>query len=842
MLRRSTLPAALLVGMTTMTACGPTVATTDPSATPRADAAEAPLDLSGYRTPPAPIAQILDTPPTPSLNIAPDRERVLLIGRTNLPPITVLAEPELRLAGTRLNPITNGPSRTSFSNRLTVRGIENGEEVEIDLPDDPRINYIRWSPNGERIAFTHTTDDGYELWVADSRTGASARVLGAEVNAAVPGTPYDWMPDSETLIVARVVPGRGPAPAAPITPAGPVIQEGEGPPTPGRTYQDLLENPHHEALYEHHFSAQLSYVSANGGAPRDVGSPGILRSFDPSPSGEYLLVSHIKRPFSYNLPWSRFPYEVSVLARDGSHVRQVADLPLADDIPIAFDGVATGPRSVHWRADAPNTLVWVEAQDGGDPRAEAEVRDRVLMLDAPFSARPQILADLGHRYAGLTWGRDDVALLYSRWWNDRNQRIYHIQPGELDAEPRLLVDRSYQDRYNDPGSPLTTPTGTGHSVLLFSADGEHLFLTGQGASPEGDRPFIDRFNIETGESERIWRSESPFFESVVTILDDDAHVAITRRQAADEPPNFFTRDLIDGTFRPITDFEDPAPQLAGIGRELITYPRADGVMLSGTLYTPPGYDPEEDGPLPLLMWAYPREFRDADAASQITGSPYQFVRPGGSSHLFLLTQGYAILDGPAMPVLGEGDAEPNDTFVEQLVMSAEAAIDEVVRRGVAERDRIAIGGHSYGAFMTANLLAHSDLFAAGIARSGAYNRTFTPFGFQAEQRTFWQAQDVYMRMSPFTYAHQITAPILLIHGDSDNNSGTFPVQSERFYAALRGNGATVRLVMLPHESHGYVARESVFHVLAEQIEWLDRYLKADAEVASEEMVEAAVGM
>ena len=827
MLHRSFVP--LLSLLVAAAACAPAQEPRDaPAPATAAPAAEPGALAEGYSTPPDPIPAILDTPPTPAFNIAPDRRRALLIGRRNLPPIADLAEPELRLAGMRMNPRTNGPSRTSFSNSVTVRDLAGGEDVEIALPEDPRINHIRWSPDGTRIAFTHAAAGGHELWVADPATGESRRVLEAVVNAAIPGTPYDWMPDGETLLVARIPEGRGEAPAPPRVPAGPVIEEGEGRATPGRTYQDLLQNPHDEALFEHYFTAQLALVPVAGGASRNVGEPGLLRSFDPSPSGEYILVATTKRPFTYRLPWFRFPHEVNVLDLQGRQVRQVADIPLADEVPIGRDAVTTGPRSVQWRADAPATLAWVEAQDGGDPRAEAEVRDRIHLLDAPFTGRQQPFADLEHRFAGITWGRGDAALLYSRWWDDRNQRIYRVRPEDPRSEPELLVDRSTEDRYNDPGSPLTTTTETGHTVLLFSADGNELFLTGQGASPEGDRPFIDRFDLATGESERLWRSESPVHESVVTILDDDAHVVITQRQSPDDPPNFFARDLIDNTFDPVTDFTDPAPQLAGIGRERITYQRADGVTLSATLYTPPGYDAEEDGPLPLLMWAYPREFRDADAAGQVTGTPYQFVRPGGSSHLFLLTQGYAILDGPAMPVIGEGDEEPNDTFVEQLVMSAEAAIDEVVRRGVAERDRIAIGGHSYGAFMTANLLAHSDLFAAGIARSGAYNRTFTPFGFQAEERTFWEATDVYMRMSPFTYAHQITAPILLIHGDSDNNSGTFPVQSERFYAALRGNGATTRLVMLPHESHGYAARESVFHVLAEQIEWLDRHLKGES--------------
>jgi dipeptidyl aminopeptidase/acylaminoacyl peptidase len=277
--------------------------------------------------------------------------------------------------------------------------------------------------------------------------------------------------------------------------------------------------------------------------------------------------------------------------------------------------------------------------------------------------------------------------------------------------------------------------------------------------------------------------------------------------------------------RALTSFADPAPPFAGVKREVVEYRRKDGVMLHATVYLPPGYDRAKDGPLPFLLWAYPQEFGSAEAASQRSGSPYRFTRPGGSSHLFALLQGYGVMDDPTMPIVATDGGEPNDQYVPQLVASAEAAIDHIVGMGVADRSRIAVGGHSYGAFMTANLLAHTSLFRAGIARSGAYNRTLTPFGFQGEERSYWQAQDLYEKMSPFTYADRIKTPILLVHGTADNNTGTFPIQSERMYAALKGNGGTVRYVQLPAESHGYAARESIGHTLHEMLAWLDQWVK-----------------
>ncbi|HET8656856.1 MAG TPA: prolyl oligopeptidase family serine peptidase [Longimicrobiaceae bacterium] len=778
----------------------------------------------GYRVPPAPIPRIVDTPPTPGLSVSPDRERLALLARESLPAIAVLAEPELRLAGLRINPRTRGPSREAYFTSLAFRPLAGGEPRPVPLPAGARISTPRWSPDSRRLAFVLVGEEGLELWVADAEKAAARRVLEAGLNAALT-VPFAWMPDGEALLVNRVPEDLGPEPGRPPVPAGPIVQENEGRTAPGRTYQDLLQSPHDAALFQHYCTGRLALVPLGDGEPAVIGEAAVIGDFEPAPGGEFIYLETIRRPYSYVVPFYRFPSEILVLDRAGRTVRRVAETPLAEDVPIAFDAVPTGPRSVHWRHDAPATLAWVEALDGGDPRQPAEARDRIYLLEAPFTGEPRPLADLGQRFAGVQWGRGDFAIVYSRWWKTRTERRWAVRPDEPGAEPRLLVERSYQDRYNDPGAPVVARNAAGATVLLFSEDGGWIYLAGEGASPRGDYPFLDRFEIATGRTERLWRAEDPFYEEVVAVLDRGAKHLLTRRESATEPPNYYLRDLENGKTTAITHFPDPAPQLAGIGREIITYERADGVKLSATLLTPPGYDPARDGPLPTLLWAYPREFRDAADAGQIDDSPNRFSRPAGASHLFLLTQGYAILDGPAMPIIGEGEEEPNDRYVEQLVDDARAAVDAVVARGVADRGRIAIGGHSYGAFMTANLLAHSDLFRAGIARSGAYNRTLTPFGFQQEERSYWEAPDVYHRMSPFTHAHRITAPILLIHGEADNNSGTFPMQSERFYHALKGHGATVRYVVLPHESHGYRARESVLHTLAEMVEWLDRWVK-----------------
>jgi len=796
-------------------------------AAPALAQAPAQTDPGRYMQPPAPIAQILDSAPTPTPSVSPTRETVALLGQANLPPIAELAEPSLELAGYRINPRNGGPanSRVQWLNGLSFQAVSGGAARTVALPAGTRFFNPSWSPDGRSLAFLVDRPAGLELWVADVATARTRRVSEARVNATT-GAGYGWMPDSRTILARTVPAGRGAAaPVATTVPGGPTVQENAGRLRPVRTYQDLLSNAADEGLFDHYFTSQTTLIPVGGGAARTVGAPGVILQASASPDGRFLLISRVKRPYSYAVPAALFPTEITVTDLTGRVVRRVADLPLRDDVPPPFDAVAPGPRSVGWRSDAPATVAWVEAQDGGDPRRPAPVRDRVLTLSAPFSGEPARLADLPERFAGVEWGRDDVALITTRTFNTRHETRWLANPSRPGA-PRQLLERNYQDRYGDPGNPLLRANAAGRPVLHFTPDGTGVFTSGAGASREGEFPFLGRMTLADGQSQRLWRAAAPSYETVVGLLDDAGARMLTRRESRIDPPNLYVRTR-EGGGEPVrlTNFPDPAPQLAGVTQQLVTYQREDGVNLSGTLYLPAGYDKARDEPLPLLMWAYPAEFTDAAVAGQVVDTANRFTRPGGISHLFLLTQGYAILDNPSMPIVGREGVEPNDTYVQQLTASAQAAVDAVVALGVADRNRIAVGGHSYGAFMTANLLAHSDLFRAGIARSGAYNRTLTPFGFQAEQRTYWEATDTYTEMSPFTHVRRIDEPILLIHGENDDNSGTFPVQSERFFAALRGTGATVRYVTLPLEAHGYRGRESVGHTLWEMTRWLDAHVK-----------------
>ena len=520
---------------------------------------------------------------------------------------------------------------------------------------------------------------------------------------------------------------------------------------------------------------------------------------------------------------------MEILNKDGKLIHTLRDVPLAETVPIGRDAVITGPRSFGWRSDDGSTIYYVEALDDGNPRKKVLYRDKIFTLKSPFNGNPKELIKLELRYSSVYWGDEKTALVSARKWTDRRTTTWHVNPSN--GKNRKIIDRSYEDRYNDPGFPMREINDFGRSVLiLLDEGGRKIFMSGNGASPEGDMPFVNEFDLQTSKTKRLWRCIAPYYESAVTFMDKKNRLIITRRESKDEPTNYYLRGMNDNSLKAITSFEHPYPQIKGLYKEMITYKRDDGIDLSATLYLPPGRKPE-DGPLPLLVWAYPREFKTSKAASQIVGSPYRFstINPASSSSsaMLMLSYGYAVLMGATMPIIGEGSEEPNDNFVKQLVASAQAAADIMVERNITTKNQIAIGGHSYGAFMTANLLTHSDIFQAGIARSGAYNRSLTPFGFQSEQRTFWQAPEIYFEMSPFMHAHKVNEPILLIHGEADNNSGTFPVQSKRYYHALKGHGATAKLVMLPYESHGYKARESVMHVLWETANWLDKYVKKE---------------
>ncbi|WOL11800.1 putative glutamyl endopeptidase, chloroplastic isoform X5 [Canna indica] len=806
-------------------------------------------NLGGYMLPPKEIRDIVDAPPLPVLSFSPHRDKILFLKRRSLPPLAELARPEEKLAGIRIDGDYNARSRMSFYTGIGIHSLSDdgklGPETEVHgFPDGAKINFVSWSRDGRHLSFSIRVDEEdsnsskFRVWVADIETGKARPVFQSPdifLNAVFDN--FVWVNDS-TLLVCTIPESRGSPPKKPLVPSGPKVQSNEQKNVIQlRTFQDLLKDEYDADLFDYYSTSQLVLASLDG-TMKPIGPPAVYTSIDPSPDEKYVLVTSIHRPYSYIVPCGRFPKKVELWTTNGNFIREICDLPLAEDIPIAFNSVRKGKRSINWRPDKPSTLYWVETQDGGDAKVEVSPRDIVYMESAePINGEePEVLHKLDLRYGGISWCDDSFALVYESWYKTRRTRTWVISPDNKDVSPRILFDRSSEDVYSDPGSPMMRRTQDGTYVIAKikkQDDGTYILLYGRGATPEGNVPFLDLFDVNTGDKERIWESDKEkYYETVVALMSDytDANLSIdqlkilTSKESKTENPQYFLQTWPDKKVFQITNFPHPYPQLACLQKEMIRYQRKDGVQLTATLYLPPGYSPSKDGPLPCLIWSYPGEFKSKDAAGQVRGSPNEFAGIGPTSPLLWLARGFAVLSGPTIPIIGEGDEEANDRYVEQLVASAEAAVEEVIRRGVAHPDKIAVGGHSYGAFMTANLLAHAPhLFCCGIARSGAYNRTLTPFGFQNEDRTLWEATNTYIEMSPFMSANKIMKPILLIHGEEDNNSGTLTMQSDRFFNALKGHGALCRLVILPFESHGYSARESIMHVLWETDTWLQKY-------------------
>lgn len=792
----------------------------------------------GYRQPPEPLLGVLRAPLNPSPAIDPTGTRALLVQQALYPPVERIAEPYLKLAGVRVEPRNH--SRHDRSNGYGIRtclegfsllDLASGAQKPVQLPSGACPGMPAWSPDGARFAFDNTTDAGVELWVGDATTGATRRIDGVQLNTVL-GSELQWLGARPVLLVKRVPPDLGPAPQRAAVPPGPEIKEAIAGKGESSTYEarDTLSSPADEALFDYYATSQLATVDVVSGAVITVGQPAVLGNVDAAPDGRHVLVEALRRPYSYVTTWNRFARDVNVLDLADGRVRTLATLPVADRVPVR--GVPTGPRSHAWRANQPATLVWAEPLDGGDWKADVPARDRLVMLAAPFTGKPREIARLKQRYAGLGWFADGGRALAFEYDANRNWQTTTLINVDRPGQPgRVIWDLSSEELYANPGNPQFRRLANGAAVLR--EENGALFLAGAGASPKGDRPFLDRYDIATGRTERLFRSDADAYESFVGFLGGDTAKLLTWFQSPVDPPNLHLRNLEGprhdaatgeaaraSTRTAITTFPDPAPLVRQVKKRLVTYTRKDGVELSFTLYTPPGY--REGTRVPAILYAYPADYADPSKAGQLSGSEQTFTRL--TNYRLLLLAGYAIIDNASFPIVGD-PRSAYDTYLEQLVDNARAAVDKAVELGVVDRDRIGVTGHSHGALMTANLLAHTDLFRAGVASSGGYNKTLTPFGFQNERRSFWAAPKVYDQASAFFHADRIDEPLLIVHGSDDANPGTESLQSPRLFQAIRGSGGTARLVMLPFEPHWYAARESNEHFVAEMLDWFDRYVK-----------------
>lgn len=776
----------------------------------------------GYKTPPKEIMDLILVKPTPNVSLDDKAEWMLFTQSNSYPSVEELAQPELRIAGLRINPNNFAPSRQTFINDLWFKNLSSNKEFKIaGLPSPLMAGNISWSPNDKKIAFTHTTSSRVDLYVIDVATQKAMKVNKQPLNT-ISGS-FQWI-DDNTLLYRTAIKPVSAAPPKPLVPKGPTIQENYGKASPRPTFQDMIKSPYDEQLYEFYGTTQL--VKNVNGVETKIGQPAIYGSVNISPDKKYMMLRVIKKPFSYIVPANGFPSTIAITDMNGKQIKLLADLPSAETAPSGNDNVQNVPRGFEWRDDEAATVVWCEPLDSGLIKNKVDNHDAVYALSAPFNGQPKELFKTQMRYRGTSWGNATLALVNEGLTGKQTTRMSSYNPSNGQLEK--LMERNTTDNYSNPGFPVTEKNQFGNDVIKVIDNGNKILMNNTtGASPKGDLPFLATFDLNTKKSDIIWRSNEEYFESVVRVLNPDKLELLTRKESEKEVPNYWIKNLkLKIADRQITNFANPYPQLEGVSKQKIKYKRADGVDLTGDLYLPKGYDPKKDGKLPVIMWAYPAEYNSAADAAQVRGSEHRFTYISYGTPICYVTQGYAILNNAEMPIVAtDKDKKPNDNFIDQLRMNAEAAINKLDEMGVGDRNRVAVGGHSYGAFMTANLLAHTNLFKAGIARSGAYNRSLTPFGFQNEDRTYWQAPELYNEMSPFMYADKIKTPLLLVHGELDNNTGTFPIQSERMYNAIKGHGGTVKFVLLPYESHGYAGKENILHLLYEQYAWVEKYVK-----------------
>nr|WP_245556318.1 prolyl oligopeptidase family serine peptidase [Algicola sagamiensis] len=774
-----------------------------------------------YQTPSEQISQLAEAPARPYAMISPDKRWIAFAQYNRLVPLQDLTREELKLAGLKIDPKRFSRKIPIAFHQLSLKDLKTNQDIEVQGLPEGKILHVSWSADSQFLAFVFYEDSKSTLWIYDVLSKQVRQLSKQPLNGILMRKPYVWLPNAKGLVVNIAASKPKNYPIKKAAAIQPIIQVTTGEKAPNRTYQNLLSSPYEEAVFEYLTTSRLAKLSLAGNLTY-LTQPGLFSAVEVSPDGKYVLTSSIKKPFSYLVPYHRFPKETRVIDFNGKQITEVADLALAENIPQGFDSVRLGRRSVEWRHDLPATLVWVEAQDGGDMSKDVPFHDIAYQWHAPFQTKPTLLRQFEWRFAGFTWGNSQVALADEWRFSDRQTRSWKINFSQTAKSDVLFQSRSINDAYKDPGHVQMTRNEFGKPVMMLDEE-QNVLFAGEGASPKGNIPFLNRYNFDQQKKTTLWQSEAPYYERVVAVLDKQANRVVTLRESKQEQPNFFIRDLKKNSLSQVSHFAHPSPAFKGVSKELISYKRDDGVDLTGTLYLPAGY--KKGDRIPVLMWAYPLEFKDKSVAGQVRESKYAFNYVSYWGPLPYLAKGYAVFDDPQMPIVGAGEQLPNDTFREQLISSAKAAVDVLVKKGVADPKRIAIAGHSYGAFMVANLLAHTDLFIAGIARSGAYNRTLTPFGFQGEERSFWEGQAIYAAMSPFFHAEKINEPMLIIHGKEDSNSGTYPMQSERMFAAMKGLGGDARLVMLPYEAHGYYAKESMLHVLWEQEEFLERNFK-----------------
>ena len=798
----------------------------------------------GFRLPAREIEEITMASPLPNTHFNADFTRAA-IGYRACRSISIeeLACSEARIGGVRVDPRNFSETRENYFDNLKILDVASGGLRQVGgLPSAPKIKFITWSPGGRFVCFTHSEDNRVELWRVDATLPepVAERISDLRVNTIF-GSPFFFIGEDHILFKAVPVTPRQ-MPVGSFATSS-IIQEVNGEKKSIRTYQDLISSKYDEDLYDYCCTSVLMLLGPEG--ERQVGKPGIYRSLDLSPDGSYLMAVTEHHPYSYVQSHRSFPSRQFILrVSDGEELCVLRDDTVKKDEDKGKDKdkkKEPRPSGFSWRPDLPATLYWTESEGGASDgsskdKAEKTFTDKVYQCGAPFDYKNDKMLVLApeYRLGRISWGDSRLALYEESSSKQKFRRTVSFVPCDTLAPRRVLFTESTEvdtlGNFPAYGRPYMVKNAYGRNVLWTDARHSYIYMQGNDRrDSEGfRREFLDQVMLKDGKRSQVWMASGERRETLSGISDFRSLKLIGRREAFGVVPDYWEFDMRRKSERRITEFENPVPQFSQlVTDQYVSYTRKDGLKCYAHLYLPAGYDKERDGRLPVFMWTYPYEYKCFAESEKARPERYKFTKPSYGSAMIWATQGYAVLDEFTMAIVAsDKDSLPNDRFLEQLVMSAEAAVDFVVDSiGVGDRDRIGVGGHSYGAFMTANLLAHTGLFRAGIARSGAYNRSLTPFGFQSERRSYWKARSVYDEMSPFNYADKIKDALMIIHGQMDNNMGTFPVQSERLYQALVFFGGTSRYVQLPYESHSYLGRETTLDMLYETGAWLDKYVK-----------------
>ncbi|MEX2182686.1 MAG: DUF305 domain-containing protein [Gemmatimonadaceae bacterium] len=822
------------------------------------------LRAETFVRPPANVERIILAPRTDISfrALSPDRRWAVRLTGPERGSIRAYGRPHIYLAGVQVDQRASRARSLSTTPKsgLQLADPRTGATRVIQTPAGATISDPVWSPDGARLAYIANFDNASHVFVADVASGRSTQVTRTPLLATLV-TEVRFTADGQSLVAVLVPAGRGAAPThgPDGIEDGPQVRISDGRAKPQRVHASLLEDPHDAALFRYHTTGQLALLDARGRSVRTIGAPAMIRAVDASPDARHLLVTRVVEPFSYLVPASAFGTVQELWDLGGRVVTTLATTPLREGPPQFGGGVAgggggapadTSRRALQW-PPAGDGLVYLQNIVGDNGRASGV---RYVHWRAPFGpADTATIVSGSARLTNVAWGTDGATIFV----NDSGQ-VAAIRA--TDRSRKYPLGRGVTipggggggggggfgggsapaDTVGTGGALATTSGANGQALVLLSRDGQHVFVSGErGYGDEwhrrAPRPFTDRLTIETAERSRIFDSRADAYEEVVAPLDPDYTELVFTRQSATTIEDAWHRTVASGLERQLTRAVDPGPEISGAIRRRVTATRPrDGTVIWVEVTLPRGWQPGER--LPGILWFYPREYVSAEtyARSRHSTNINRFpivpaLRPASAIQLWV-SQGYALIN-PDIPIFGD-TGRMNDNFTRDLPENLDAVLDAMVDSGFVDRDRMGIGGHSYGAFGTVNAMTLVPFFKAGIAGDGMYNRTLTPFGFQTERRNFFEARETYLDMSPFLRADRLAGALLLYHATEDQNVGTAPLASTRMMAALQGLGKTAALYMYHYEGHSVATYESDLDMWARWFAWFDVYVKRPAPVTA----------